>query len=272
MAKSNESSISTGRTPIAHPDDRRNVLVFALTVGILFTFATWYTGFNPFTSLLEMSEFGRFITQDFLPPRVTNMPGIMAAMMQTIYLALAASGTAMVLSLLWSFCGSTAVIRNKSILTLARSLASVIRNIPALIWTYILVFSFGIGTHAGYLALTLSSTGFLTRSFMETLDEVAAENLEALRATGASTPAVIAQAIIPAAMPGLVSWFLYSVELNIRTSTILGLVGAGGVGLLMMTYIKQFNYAEASFVIFVVAVATIVVNLLIDIIRKKVLA
>jgi len=221
---------------------------------------------------LEMGEFGRFITNDFLPPRVTNLQGIFSAMMQTIYLAIAASGTAMLLSLFWSFCGSTAVVRERSILTLARSLASVIRNIPALIWTYILVFSFGIGTHAGYLALTLSSTGFLTRSFIETLDEVGAENLEALRATGASTPAVIAQAIIPAAMPGLISWFLYSVELNIRASTILGLVGAGGVGLLMMTYVKQFNYAEACFVIMVVAIATIVVNLIIDFVRKKVLA
>lgn len=271
MDRLSEVPASIGKTHIAHPADRRNVLVFVLTVGTLFALATWYTGFNPITSMMEMGEFGRFVAHDFLPPRVTNGRGILAAMMQTIYLALAASGTALVLSLLWSFCGSTAVVKKKGILTLARSLASVIRNIPALIWTYILVFSFGIGTHAGFLALTLSSTGFLARSFIETLDEVAAENLEALRATGAGTPAVIAQAIIPAAMPGLVSWFLYSVELNIRASTILGLIGAGGVGLLMMTYVKQFNYAEASFVILVVAAATIAVNLLIDYVRKKVL-
>ena len=247
-------------------------MVFIVVATVLFVVATWYTGFNPLASILEMGEFGRFITEDFFPPRVTNWHAVVEAMMQTFYMAFAASGTAMVIALFWAFCGSAVLVKNRVVQAVARSLASMLRNIPALVWTYILVFAFGIGSHAGILALILTSTGFLVRSFIETLDEVAHENLEALHAIGASTPAVIVQGIIPAAMPGLVSWFLYSVELNIRASTILGLVGAGGIGLLMMTYVKQFNYSEACFVILVIAVVTIVVNLLTEVVRKKVLA
>jgi phosphonate transport system permease protein len=85
-------------------------------------------------------------------------------------------------------------------------------------------------------------------------------------------PPVIVQAVLPAALPGFVAWILYSVELNIRASTILGMVGAGGIGLLLMGYIKQYNYAAASTAIIAVGLIIIGVNLLTDYLRKIILS
>ncbi len=146
--------------------------------------------------------------------------------------------------------------------------ASILRIIPAVVWAFILVAAFGIGTETGVIALCVSTVGFLTRSFIETLEEVAGENMEALKSTGAGILPVISQSILPAALPGFIAWFLYCIETNIRASTILGMVGAGGIGLLMNGYIKQYNYNAASTVIIVVAVIIIGVNILTEYLRK----
>jgi phosphonate transport system permease protein len=121
------------------------------------------------------------------------------------------------------------------------------------------------------LALIISNTGELTRFFIETLDEAAEENMEPLLSAGADMPEVVAQAILPAALPALIAWILYSVELNIRSSTILGMVGAGGIGLLLMGYIKQYNYPAASTAIIAVALIVIIVNLITNYLQKLIL-
>ena len=154
---------------------------------------------------------------------------------------------------------------------MVRGFASILRNIPDLVWAFILVAAFGIGTVVGVMALIISNTGALTRFFIETLDEAAQENQEGLHAAGASMPPVIFQAIIPSALPGFIAWILYSVELNIRSSTILGMVGAGGIGLLLMGYIKQYNYSAASTAILTVAIIIILVNILTEYIRRTIL-
>jgi phosphonate transport system permease protein len=123
----------------------------------------------------------------------------------------------------------------------------------------------------GVLSLIIGTTGYLTRFFIEILDEAAAETLEPLLAAGAAMPAIIAQALLPAATPGFIAWILYCVELNIRASTILGMVGAGGIGLLLMGYIKQFNYPAASAAILAVALVIIGVNLLTNYLRKQIM-
>ena len=146
-----------------------------------------------------------------------------------------------------------------------------LRNIPPLVWAFILVAAFGIGTAVGILSLVIATTGSLTRFFIEILDEAAKETMEPLQAAGAAMPAIIARALLPAAMPGFIAWILYCVELNIRSSTILGMVGAGGIGLLLMGYIKQFNYAAASTAILAVAALIIAVNLLTDYLRKQIM-
>jgi phosphonate transport system permease protein len=249
----------------------RTSLVFLAVLGIFFGLSTGFTRFNPVKALLAQGEFWNFIFADFVPPYMGKWEALLRAVMQTIYMALAATGISAILSFLLSFLGTAAITRSLVVNALIRSFASILRNIPALVWAFILVAAFGIGTVVGLASLIIGTTGSLTRFFIEILDEAAEETMEPLLAAGASMPQIIAQALLPASMPGFIAWILYCVELNIRASTILGMVGAGGIGLLLMGYIKQFNYAAASTAIIAVAVIIIGVNLLTAYLRKQIM-
>jgi phosphonate transport system permease protein len=249
----------------------RTSVVFLIVLLVLFGLSTGFTRFNPIGALLSQGEFWNFILGDFVPPSPGRLESLFRAAMQTIYMALASTGLSTVLALLLSFWGTAAITRSRIINSLVRAFASILRNIPPLVWAFILVAAFGIGTVVGILSLIISTTGYLTRFFIEILDEAAEDTMEPLLSAGAAMPAIISQALIPAAMPGFIAWILYCVELNIRASTILGMVGAGGIGLLLMGYIKQFNYAAASTAILAVAVLIIAVNLLTGYLRKQIM-
>ena len=189
-----------------------------------------------------MENFWSFIFVDLLPPKIADWETIGIGVLQTISMAMVASLVSAVISLALAFLGS---------------------NTTA---------PFGIGTVVGTLALLITTCGFLIRSFIETIDEVGGESLEALQAVGAGRLSIITQVILPASLPGFLSWLLYSLEVNIRSSTLVGAVGGGGIGLIMMGYIKQFRYHSAMGVILLVAVIVILVDLLTNFLRKKVLA
>jgi len=253
---------------LASKESRRISVIFLIVIVILFILSTGYTRFNPIAAIIAQGEFWSFIRNDFIPPYMGKFAALSQAVLQTVCMALSATGVAAVLSLGLSFLGTKTIVRSPVVNGMVRGFASILRNIPDLVWAFILVAAFGIGTVVGVLALIIGNTGQLTRYFIETLDEAAEENMEGLMAAGASMPQIIFQAILPSALPGLIAWLLYSVELNLRSSTILGMVGAGGIGLLLMGYIKQYNYSAASTAILAVAILIITVNILTEHIRK----
>ena len=107
-----------------------------------------------------------------------------------------------------------------------RGFATFLRNIPALVWAFILFSSLGIGTGVGFVALCITSFAFMIRAFVETMEDVSQDCVESLQAVGASfPPSRVAQAILPSCLNGFLSWFLYCIEVNIRASTIVGMVG-----------------------------------------------
>ena len=271
MPDINIAKLTKEKIHIASRESRRMSLVFFVVLVILFAISTGYTRFNPIAAILAQGEFWSFIVVDFIPPHMGRWNALFNAVLQTFYMALSACGIATVIALVLSLLGTKAIVRSPVVNAMVRGFASILRNIPALVWAFILVAAFGIGTAVGVLALIISNVGSLTRFFIETLDETSEETMEGPLAAGSSMPPVVFQVILPSALPGLVAWILYCVELNIRASTILGMVGAGGIGLLLMGYIKQFNYAAASTAIIAVAIVIIIVNILTEYIRKIIL-
>ena len=253
---------------IASKESKRILYSFLIILILLVVFATLYSKFNPLEALATQGEFWRFVTQDFMPPKFKNWSSLWVSVWETICMAVGSTGISALIAFFLAFLGTPSICKLKSVNFIVRMIASVLRNIPNMVWAFILVAAFGIGTETGVVALCISTIGFLTRSFIETLDEVSSENMEALKSTGAGILPVISQSILPAALPGFIAWFLYCVETNIRASTILGMVGAGGIGLLMTSYIKQYNYQAAATVIIVVAIVIILVNILTEYLRK----
>ncbi len=251
--------------------EKRAVAVAFILIAALFFIASIQTQYQPFEFLMNMENFWLFIFEDLLPPQMGDSHTIAQGVLQTICMAVAASLLSTIVSLVLAFLGSNTTAPFWPLKKIIRFIASIQRNIPSMIWTFLLIMAFGIGNVVGALALFITTCGFLIRSFIETIDEVGAESLEAVQSVGAGRFSIITQVIIPASLPGFISWLLYSLEVNIRSSTLVGAVGGGGIGLIMMGYIKQFRYHSAMGVILLIAVIVILVDMLTNFLRKKVL-
>jgi phosphonate transport system permease protein len=133
------------------------------------------------------------------------------------------------------------------------------RSINSLIWALLLVAIIGPGLLAGIIAIALRSIGFVGKLLYEAIEEIDETQVEAVRATGASGSQVIDYAIVPQVLPAFAGITVFRWDINIRESTILGLVGAGGIGLQLQSSLARLAWSEIT-VIFVVILATVVVS------------
>jgi phosphonate transport system permease protein len=178
----------------------------------------------------------------------------------TINIATIGTIGALVLAVPVAYCAA----RNTTpSVTLVRPVALFIivssRSINALIWALMLVAIVGPGVFAGIIAITLRSIGFCAKLLYEAIEEIDEAQVEAIKATGASRTQVTAYGIVPQIMPAFAGISVFRWDINIRESTVLGLVGAGGVGLELNAAITQIYWTQVSLILLVI-VATVILS------------
>ncbi len=245
--------------------------IFA-AIAVLFLIATIHTRFNPFEIFFKGSNFIDFVVNDLFPPNFAKASGVWDALLQTIAMAMIATFAGGLIAFCLCFFASYQTAPNPVFVKIVRAFASLQRNIPDTIWLFIFRMSFGIGTTIGLVALLFNTVGFLTRMFAEVVDEVGRESMEALDSVGAGYLPKLFQCVVPASIPGFISWLLYSAETNIRAAGVVGALGGGGIGLILTGYLSSFRYHIAFAVILVLAATTILISLIANFLRKKVLA
>jgi phosphonate transport system permease protein len=243
----------------------RRAKSFSTWVGIVLVLITMavtmrVSEFNVVTAVTVIPGVLKFIFTDFLPPNVRALPPIVNPLLDTIAMAIVSTVTATFISLILALLGAALTTPHTVLRIAIRAGTSFLRNVPALAWTMILVPAFGIGKFVGVLALIIGSLGGMTRFFMEAIEEIDVGKIEAIQATGGSYWQVLRNGVLPQCTPGLVSWTLYSLELDVRASTIIGMVGGGGIGFFIQTSIKLFRYSDAAMAIFVVALLVILIE------------
>lgn len=262
------------RIPLVARNLKRLYTGFLIAAVVLFIICSILTNFN-ITSLISNGDaFWEFITEDFLPPalpKASRIPGILSSVLVTLALAMSATTVAAILAFFVSLFGSEQVSPFPKAAKFVRGFATFLRNIPAVVWAFILFSSLGIGTGVGFVALCITSFAFMVRAFVETMEDVSQDCVESLQAVGASFPQRVSQAILPSGLSGFISWFLYCVEINIRASTIVGMVGGGGVGMTLFSYIKGFQYDIVLSIILLIAAMVIVVDQVTGKLRKEIL-
>ena len=264
----------TKRIPLIARDLRKLYTGFLIAAVVLFLVCSFLTEFNVMTLIANGDAFWEFITEDFLPPALpksSRIPGILSSVLVTLALAMSATTIAAVLAFFVSLFGSEKVAPFPRAARFVRGFATFLRNIPALVWAFILFSSLEIGTGVGFVALSITSFAFMVRAFVETMEDVSQDCVESLQAVGATFPQRVSQAILPSCLNGFLSWFLYCVEVNIRASTIVGMVGGGGVGLTLFSYIKSFRYDIALSIILLVAAMVIMVDQITARLRKEIM-
>jgi phosphonate transport system permease protein len=153
----------------------------------------------------------------------------------------------------------------------ARALVALFRTIPDLVWGLIFVVAVGLGPQAGVLAIAVDVMGFCGRFFAESIEEVDPGIVEGLRSTGAGHAGIVVGGVLPACLPSFVATSMFALESSARSSVVLGLVGAGGIGIELAVSMQLLRYREAMTIILAIFVVVLGVERLSSAIRTRVI-
>jgi phosphonate transport system permease protein len=191
------------------------------------------------------------------PPRWSYASRLWRALWDTVNIATLGTLIAIVISVPVAFMAA----RNTTPHPIVRQIAMVIivfsRSVNSIIWALLLVSVIGPGILAGVIAIALRSVGFCTKLLYEAIEEVSVKPLEALVSAGASGGQVITYGITPQVLPAFAGIILYRWDINIRSSTVVGLVGAGGIGLQLNASINALQWSQVS-VIFAMIIVLVI--------------
>ncbi len=224
---------------------------------IVLAWSFWGADFN-FAKLGEGTvNMGEFLSRLF-PPDFSKFGTIVALLVETLQMAIVGTVLGAVLSLLVAFTAASN-IAPPWLYYPARWVMNIIRSVPDLVFALMFVSAVGLGPFAGILAMTLGSLGSIGKIFAEAMESVDRGPVTAMEAVGASKRQVIHYGIVPQAAPLLVSYTLLLFEGNVRGATILGLVGAGGIGLELTTAMRMYDYGHLSAIIIcIIALVTVI--------------
>ncbi|PPG04445.1 phosphonate ABC transporter, permease protein PhnE [Pseudoclavibacter sp. RFBI5] len=210
---------------------------------------------------------GEFLSRLF-PPDFSKFGSIFSLLIETLQMAIVGTVLGAVLSLFMAFAASSN-IAPKWMYYPARWVMNIIRSVPDLVFALMFVSAVGLGPFAGILAMTLGSIGSIGKVYAEAMESVDRGPMSAMQAVGASRRQLIQYGVLPQAAPLLVSYTLLLFEGNVRGATILGLVGAGGIGLELTTAMKMYDYGHLSAIIICIIVLVTLIDQGSALIRKR---
>lgn len=247
------------------------MVVFA-SILALYMIAASTTEFNLSDGIKAFPEAAVWIAHELVPDAAAfeRFPKIFDKLIETALLSVAVTTIAAVVAFTFSLFGSKTLKTNGILNQAVRMAAAFFRNVPDVVWAMLLMFSFGQNILTGFFALFFTTFGLLTRSFIETIDEVSSDCVEALDATGANFAQIVFQGIIPSSLTGIITWVLYMIETNIRSSTLIGILTATGIGYLFDMYYKRLEFGSASLVVLSIVVLVIAIETVSNQLRKVV--
>jgi phosphonate transport system permease protein len=212
----------------------------------------------------NMREFGRaFVNPDF-----ELLPFFISQMWLTIQMAMWGTALAVFLAVPLGLLGARN-IAPPAIQWPVRRVMDILRSVPDLVIGMVFVVAVGLGPFAGVMALALNTGGVLGKLFSEAVESIDKGPVEGVRATGAHKLQEIAWGVVPQVAPLWTSYALYRFESNSRAATILGLIGAGGIGQILFDSLNSFNYSRVAAIAIVIVVAVTLIDLLSQAIRSR---
>lgn len=184
------------------------------------------------------------LAQRMWPPRWSYLPVIVKPLIETIHIATLGTLIALVFSVPLAFLAARNTTANDFTWAVGRALLVASRSVNTIIWGLVFVAIFGPGAVAGIAAVAARSVGFLAKLVAEAIEEADRGQIEAIAATGAGTAQVYLVGILPQVMPVLIGTTVYRWDINVRESSVLGFVGAGGIGLYLYASINQFAWQQ----------------------------
>ncbi|XAS67707.1 phosphonate ABC transporter, permease protein PhnE [Micrococcaceae bacterium Sec5.7] len=243
-------------------------------VVVLHVLAVQGTDFQPALLVDGWKGMAAFVA-DAVPPDLdweeTVKPGLEATLV-TLWIGLLGTTLSVPFALLLAVLAANTITPHRLVYQAARSILSFLRAVPDIVFALIFVTAVGLGPFAGVLALICHNTGVMGKLWAESMEEIDAGPQEALRIAGANRIQQVANATLPMVVPQFVGLLLYRFDVNVRSSLVLGLVGAGGIGLLINQAIKSFRFDAMLTHIMIVLVLVIAVDQFSAWIRRRLAA
>ncbi|WP_235044500.1 phosphonate ABC transporter, permease protein PhnE [Staphylococcus massiliensis] len=239
-----------------------------LSVVVVLALVVWsfiFTGFSVGDLLYGVPQMVALV-QDMFPPNWGYFSEIFEPMIETVRMAVVGTFIGAILSIPISLLCATNITQSSFISIPARFILNIVRTIPDLLLAAIFVAIFGIGQIPGILALIILTISVISKLMYESLEGIDNGPLEAMKAVGANKIKWIAFGVVPQAIASYMSYVLYAFEINIRAAAVLGLVGAGGIGLFYDHTLGLFQYQKTMTII----LFTLIIVVIIDIVSQKV--
>ncbi|MEO0621446.1 MAG: phosphonate ABC transporter, permease protein PhnE [Pseudomonadota bacterium] len=206
-----------------------------------------------------------------LPPNTDPafLGRVFERIVETFQIALVGAAIGILLSLPVAWMAARGVSPVGPFAFLFKALVSLFRTVPDLIWALLFVVAVGLGAVAGTMTIIVDTIGFCGRFFAEAMEDADREPQEALSAIGANRLSILTGAILPDAAPAMINAGLFSLEMAVRSSVVLGLVGAGGIGQELKVAFDLFQYHNAATIILVIFVIVLAMEVLTDRLRAR---
>ena len=246
------------RAPVA-----RASLLGLLAWGILLALlaGSWRgADMRPFDLVRDASNMATYAA-DFFPPKFGDWRVYLQEMLVTVEVALWGTALAVVCAVPLGLL-SSANIAPWWVYQPIRRLMDAARAINEMVFAMLFIVAVGLGPFAGVLALWVHTTGILAKLFSEAVESIDAQPVEGIRATGANALEEIVYGIIPQVLPLWISYTLYRFESNVRSASVVGMVGAGGIGAILWDIIRGFQYAETCAVMIIIVVTVTLIDVI----------
>ena len=231
---------------------------FALTLYCLFRF-----GFLTMDFVHGVGKFGSVVVAQLFPPSgYAELPMFAKVIGETIAMAFLGTLLGAVFALPLSFLASKNMTRARPLQFGTRRFADLLRSFDYLIWALIFVRAIGLGPMAGIMAIAIVETGTFIKLYSEAIENLDRKQVDGLTAAGAGRLQVIRFGVLPQVLPMMLSNTLYMFEHNVRSASILGIVGAGGIGFLLADRLRAYELQEACLIIILVVLTVYAIDYL----------
>jgi phosphonate transport system permease protein len=246
----------------------RRLVTWSVVIGGL-SWAIAGTGFGIVTLGQGIYRSAEFVIQDMLPPRLETIPRFIDPALETLYMSYVGMVISIVLSLPLAVLAARNTTVHRAVGYLSKGAIGFVRAMPEIVFAIFVVAVVGIGPLAGTIAIGIGGIGILGKGFADAIETADMRQAEGIRSAGGGWLHVLGQGVWPQFKPAFITWSLYRLELNIRNATILGFVGAGGLGYSLTREERLFQYRNVTTIILMIFVMIIAVEMTTRALRRR---
>lgn len=257
-----------GRGMPPHAPSRTRTTVGCIVVALLYIWSSIGTETRPVSLFLGIPDMANLFARMW-PPNIAYLRTMIGPLVETMQMAMLGTVVGAVLAIPVVLVAARNISRHSAVYHIVRGLLNLVRTLPDILLASVFAAAVGFGALPGVMALAVFSFGIIAKLTSETVESIDPGPMEALSASGSPRINVIYYGVVPQVLPQFVAYCLYVFEINVRAATVLGLVGAGGIGMWLQRDMNLMMYRNASAIILLIFAFVLAMDLISNYLRGR---